>query len=105
MDDVDAVMSALTDEDVDRYLRNVPPPDVEMQIAPRLDDWAVLITNESGRQVLKLMGSAYGHPELEDGEHMRTGRLVWVDPSMRWARATDRLWRLDDAEDSQPTGN
>lgn len=93
------------DDDFDGYLRNVLPSDVEMQIAPRLEEWAALITTEHGRQVLKLMGRATGHPEIEDGEHMRTGRLVWVDPHMRWARATDRLWRLDYAEDSQPAGN
>ncbi|ABE39356.1 hypothetical protein IP86_02890 [Rhodopseudomonas sp. AAP120] len=102
---MDEVMAKLLDDDFDGYLRNVPPSEVEMQIAPRMKEWATLITNENGRQVLKLMGRAHGHPEIEDGENMRTGRLVWVDPHMRWARATDRLWRLDYAEDSQPTGN
>lgn len=102
---MDEVMAALLDEDVDRYMRNLFPQEIEMQIAPWLDDWAVLVANEGGQQVLKIMGRAHGHPEIEDGERMRTGRLVWVDPHMRWARATDRLWRLDYAEDSQPTGN
>lgn len=98
---MDDVRDKLLAEDVDSYLRNRQPTEVEMQIAPRLDDWSVLITSENGRQVIKLMGCAYGHPTLKDGEMLRTGRIVWVDPRMRWARATDRLWRLDDAEDAQ----
>jgi hypothetical protein len=59
--------------------------------APLLDEWRII---EVDGHDLHLVGRVSGHPHLREGARAVTSRLLWLDPSERWARTWSRLYRL-----------
>jgi len=60
-------------------------------VAPLLDEWRII---EVDGHDLHLVGLVSGHPYLRDGARAVTSRLLWLDPSERWACTRSRLYRL-----------
>jgi hypothetical protein len=83
--------------DFESYLRGEEPQGVEFATAPRLYDWAVLITKSpgDGSYRMTLTGTATGHPTQHDGRHIQTSPVVWLDRDCRWARTVSRLYVLE----------
>jgi hypothetical protein len=84
------------------YLRGETPPPPEMEQAPLLDNWRVLVVH--GKRDAKeftipvLFGSVAGHPLLGDIRCLRTSRLIWLDRDRGWARTWNRVYRLGERD-------
>jgi hypothetical protein len=86
------------DYDFECYLRGLDPEAVELATAPTLDIWDVCVTTEDdGERCMTLTGVVMGHPTLGDCERIETSALVWLDRKHRWARVTERVYRLEGA--------
>ncbi|MEH2512230.1 hypothetical protein V1291_003584 [Nitrobacteraceae bacterium AZCC 1564] len=82
--------------DFESYLRGEEPPGSELAMAPRLDEWEVVITESPGDTYrATLVGTVINHPSEDDGRVIQTSPLVWLDHRSRWARTTSRLYVLE----------
>lgn len=62
---------------------------IELQSAPRLDDWVILQTPLG----VQLMGNGTGHPRLGD-RAIVTSPVWFADPDGAWIRTLSRFYRL-----------
>ncbi|WP_145631054.1 hypothetical protein [Neorhizobium alkalisoli] len=64
--------------------------EAELSLSPLLEGWA--LAQDGGW----IHAWFFGHPEIEDGTHGHTSRMVEIDagPNPRWARSENRLYRL-----------
>ncbi|MGV1914281.1 DUF6634 family protein [Rhizobium sp. 22-785-1] len=63
----------------------------ELSAAPLLQGWVLA---DNGYEWMH--GWFFGHPEIDEGTHGHTSRIVAIDPAIspRWARTESRLYRL-----------
>jgi hypothetical protein len=81
------------------YLKGETPSPLELERAPLLEDWRVVIAHTQNdaapfQFLAVLTGSVTGHPLLGDTRTIRTSQLVWLDPNRQWARTFNRVYRL-----------
>lgn len=64
--------------------------EAELAVSPLLEGWA--LAQDRGW----IHAWFFGHPEIEDGTHGHTSRMVEIDagPNPRWIRSEHRLYRL-----------
>jgi hypothetical protein len=92
------------------YMNGETPPQAEMEQAPLLENWRVLIVQVK-RDMEEFMlpvlaGSVTGHPQVGDSLTIRTSQLVWLDRDRRWARTWNRIYRLGErARDDVGSGS
>lgn len=68
------------------------PDNLEVAAAPVLSRW----TLQETRSAFEVHGIVHGHPNLPDGEWIRTSDVVQIDPAdkPRWLRTESRTYRL-----------
>lgn len=76
-------------EDLERISRGEHPDEAILRSAPYLLEWRVYL-----HPLPYLLGTVFGHPEIEDGHICRTSELVTFDPSAGYARTYSRFYRL-----------
>ncbi|WP_421362390.1 hypothetical protein [Agrobacterium rosae] len=70
---------------------NQPSFDEQLSAAPLLQGWVLA---DNGYEWMH--GWFFGHPEIDEGIHGHTSRIVAIDAAVppRWARTESRLYRL-----------
>jgi hypothetical protein len=77
--------------DLERIRDHEGPTSEELENAPLLSGWRLLITSLG----VRLVGNVERHPRLGSGEV--TTSQVWVaDPEGKWARTISRFYKLGD---------
>jgi hypothetical protein len=80
------------------YLRGETPEPAEMEQAPLLGNWRVIVVQKRAANPMMLavlVGRVAGPPQDgDDTGAIRTSQLVWIDRNRRWARTWNRVYRL-----------
>lgn len=102
-EDLPRRLKALAD-DIESISTGDGPTRELLAAAPLLEDWRYSMTLIG----VRLVGRVAGHPKLLGGMIM-TSPLWVVDPKLRWARTTNRYYRLgvrsEDHDEDTETGN
>jgi hypothetical protein len=83
--------------DMARYLKGGKPEQIELNRAPTLDMWEVVVTREpNGERCIVLAGEVRGHTTLPDGKRIETSAVQWLDRKHGWCRTRSRVYVLLD---------
>ena len=82
------------ESDLCRFSLGLGPLPERLATAPRMEQWHVVIQRVGKAFVMRVGGEVHGHPEIEDGQHIRSPAIVWWDRKDRWVRAPRLLYRL-----------
>jgi hypothetical protein len=80
--------------DMSRFSLGLGPLPERLAAAPRFEGWHVVIQAVGKSFVMRVGGEVYGHPDIEDGQHIRSPAVVWFDRKDRWVRCPKLLYRL-----------
>lgn len=80
--------------DIQAYTRGEVPTALAMLQAPMIDYWTAEVRRRGKEFVLVVTGDARKHPEIEDGDVIQTGAVVWFDRHHRFIRTVNRLYAL-----------
>lgn len=74
------------------YFNGKEPDNLETAAAPVLSRWVLQET----RSAFEVHGIVHGHPNLPDGEMIRTSEIRQIDPAKnpKWLRTESRTYRL-----------
>lgn len=81
-------------DDVERLRRRGRPQFSDLDAAPRLDDWAAVMTPQG----VRLIGFVTGHP-LRGDRAIMTSALWVADAESSWVRTLSRFYRLGTPSD------
>lgn len=79
-----------TEEWMPKLFKGERPSEDLLGASPLMTDWDLVVEND----YLALSGSVFAHPKFNNGEHLTTSKVFWMDPQMQYARTKSRWIRL-----------
>ena len=87
--------------DIQVYECGQIPSSIEMDEAAKLENWSTAVRRDGDEFLLVVRGDVYGHPEIDDGQNIRTSAIVWFDRKCRFVRTRNRLYQLGKPADKE----
>jgi hypothetical protein len=81
-------------QDIEAYLCGEVPNPLDIQRAPKLENWVTSVRRRGKEFVMVLCGDVSRHPQIEDGGYIHTSAVMWLDRKARFARTISRVYAL-----------